>query len=112
MKKTCQRCQAKFDCTPEAITTCGCSTLQLHPDTHAYLDKTLYDCLCNTCLQELDNLVSQTKNNPLPSPSSLQQGTHYYMENGFIVFTELYHLTRGYCCGSGCRHCAYGFKKT
>jgi hypothetical protein len=31
----------------------------------------------------------------------------YYMENGLLVFTEAYHLRRGACCGSGCRHCPY-----
>lgn len=36
---------------------------------------------------------------------------YYYMENGLVVFTEAYHLKRGYCCKSGCRHCPYGFKK-
>ena len=35
----------------------------------------------------------------------------YYMENGFMVFTETFHLRRGYCCKNGCRHCPYGFKK-
>jgi hypothetical protein len=35
----------------------------------------------------------------------------FYVENGFIVFTEAYHLKRGYCCKSGCRHCPYGYKK-
>ena len=35
----------------------------------------------------------------------------YYFENGLMVFTERYHLKRGYCCKSGCRHCPYGFKK-
>ena len=30
---------------------------------------------------------------------------------GYIVFTKLQHLQRGYCCESGCRHCPYGFKK-
>jgi uncharacterized protein (TIGR00290 family) len=34
----------------------------------------------------------------------------YYFENGFMVFTKAYHLKRGYCCKSGCRHCPYGFK--
>lgn len=24
-----------------------------------------------------------------------------------LVFTEIYHLKRGVCCGSGCRHCPY-----
>lgn len=38
-------------------------------------------------------------------------GVYYYMENGLIVFTEAYHLRKGYCCKNGCRHCPYGFKK-
>jgi ABC-type Fe3+-hydroxamate transport system substrate-binding protein/diphthamide synthase (EF-2-diphthine--ammonia ligase) len=28
-------------------------------------------------------------------------------ETGYSVFTELAHKQRGYCCGSGCRHCPY-----
>ncbi|WP_375140177.1 DUF5522 domain-containing protein [Parvicella tangerina] len=35
----------------------------------------------------------------------------YYSEEGFIVFTEKYHLKRGYCCKSGCKHCPYGYDK-
>lgn len=31
----------------------------------------------------------------------------YYFENGLMVMTAAYHLKRGYCCGSGCRHCPY-----
>lgn len=31
----------------------------------------------------------------------------YYFEGGLMVFTAAYHLKRGYCCGSGCRHCPY-----
>lgn len=26
---------------------------------------------------------------------------------GYRVFTELAHLARGTCCGSGCRHCPF-----
>ncbi|NPA38098.1 MAG: hypothetical protein GXO47_14745 [Chlorobi bacterium] len=26
---------------------------------------------------------------------------------GFRVMTAKYHKDRGYCCGSGCRHCPY-----
>jgi len=29
-------------------------------------------------------------------------------ENGYTVFSEVYMLQRGWCCGSGCRHCPYG----
>jgi hypothetical protein len=37
----------------------------------------------------------------------LVEGRHYYLENGMMVFTEAFHLARGSCCGSGCRHCPY-----
>ncbi len=32
----------------------------------------------------------------------------YFTPEGYVVWTEAYHLKRGYCCGSGCRHCPYG----
>jgi hypothetical protein len=28
-----------------------------------------------------------------------------------MVFTKAYHLRRGHCCQSGCRHCPYGFER-
>ncbi|WP_461488939.1 DUF5522 domain-containing protein [Pontibacter sp. HJ8] len=42
----------------------------------------------------------------------LEEGKDYYLnEQGLMVFTAAYHLRRGYCCQSGCRHCPYGFNK-
>jgi len=35
----------------------------------------------------------------------------YYNEQGLMVLTEKYHLERGYCCGSGCRHCPFDYEK-
>jgi hypothetical protein len=32
---------------------------------------------------------------------------HYYLENGKVVFTEQYHMDRGFCCSNVCRHCPY-----
>jgi len=32
----------------------------------------------------------------------------YYFEGPYLVFTAAYHLKRGSCCGSGCRHCPFG----
>lgn len=32
---------------------------------------------------------------------------HYYMDGTRVVFTALYHIRRGYCCGNKCRHCPY-----
>lgn len=49
-----------------------------------------------------------TRNPQTPPPrNALTEGIDYYVENGFWVFTAKYHLDRGSCCGSGCRHCPY-----
>jgi len=31
----------------------------------------------------------------------------FYYEGPYLVFTAAYHLKRGSCCHSGCRHCPY-----
>ena len=41
-------------------------------------------------------------------PSPLVEGVDYYLEGDKFVFTAAYHLKRGYCCNSKCRHCPYG----
>ena len=38
---------------------------------------------------------------------ALTETADYYTENGAMVFTAGYLKRRGYCCGSGCRHCPY-----
>jgi hypothetical protein len=43
--------------------------------------------------------------------NQLDKEDFYLSEQGFIVFTEKYHLRRGYCCKSGCKHCPYGYDK-
>ena len=42
---------------------------------------------------------------------ALQNDDFYYGTDGFIVFTENYHLKRGYCCKNNCKHCPYNHKK-
>jgi hypothetical protein len=42
---------------------------------------------------------------------NLDSEDYYIGEEGYIVFTEKYHLKRGYCCKSGCKHCPYGNDK-
>jgi hypothetical protein len=46
-----------------------------------------------------------------PPPSIEQQDEDCYFDGPYLVFTEAYHLKRGFCCQSGCRHCPYGFGK-
>ncbi len=43
--------------------------------------------------------------------SNLTEEDYYLSEEGYIIFTDAYHLKRGYCCKSGCKHCPYGFDK-
>lgn len=40
-------------------------------------------------------------------PMKLIPGDYYMNSNGLMVFTAQYHLRRGYCCSSGCKHCPY-----
>lgn len=35
------------------------------------------------------------------------EGEDFYREGADVVFTARYHLRRGSCCESGCRHCPY-----
>jgi hypothetical protein len=52
-----------------------------------------------------------SQKNETPKPRPLVENLDYYIENGYWVFTEHYHRQRGYCCGSGCRHCPYTASK-
>jgi len=45
----------------------------------------------------------------LGSLPPLEEGDFYLTQEGYKVFTEQYHLKRGYCCQSNCRHCPYGY---
>jgi len=49
---------------------------------------------------DLNNNKREKSNKLLPSD-------FYYDKFGNMVFTEEYHIRRGVCCGSGCRHCPY-----
>ena len=56
--------------------------------------------------------VEHAKFNNMKYHKDFIEGMHYYLEKGKVVFTELFHKQRGYCCGSGCRHCPYDPKHT
>jgi len=52
------------------------------------------------------DIGKETRIAPLPEP------TEFYMDGPYVVFTREYHLRRGWCCQSACRHCPWGFTKT
>ncbi len=48
---------------------------------------------------------------PFSNKAKFAEEDYYLSPEGYIVFTEAYHLKRGYCCKSGCKHCPYGYDK-
>ena len=59
--------------------------------------------------------MSKPENNPKQKyrklkPLPLEEGDYYLNEDGLMVFTAQYHLKRGFCCGSKCKHCPYGWE--
>lgn len=41
----------------------------------------------------------------------LDPSEFYLSPEGYIIFTEKYHLKRGYCCKNGCKNCPFGYNK-
>jgi len=37
----------------------------------------------------------------------LNKDEYYLSPDGYIIFTEKYHLRKGYCCNNNCKHCPY-----
>lgn len=62
------------------------------------------DANCSAELSPLNSNTDEVEAWPIPV---LKEDHHYYMENGFMVFTERYHRARGRCCGNACRHCPF-----
>ena len=111
-EKYCPKCNNAFICRSENIAKCPCNAVNLSKSTVQFLKTTFYDCLCKNCLEKIDQSRKTLKFYQFPTQKEMFiEGLHYYIENDNWVFTELYHMLRGYCCQSGCRHCAYGFKK-
>jgi hypothetical protein len=42
-----------------------------------------------------------------PKPLEELDPEDFYFDGHYLVFTAAYHLKRGTCCNSGCRHCPY-----
>lgn len=110
--KICQRCENSFECKVGDVANCQCSTVSVTAAANDFLEKTDYDCLCKKCLSTITQMVEKASQSKIPTRSNqLVEGLHYYMDSGFFVFTEFYHLQKGQCCQNGCRHCAYNFQK-
>jgi hypothetical protein len=114
-EKTCSNCESTLKCGDTLAVSCWCNQ---YPPIFE-LDSN-NDCLCKRCLHEkslikIQEYIAQIKIKglkyniapKLSQNSSLIEELDYYNEDGYLVFTEWYHLKRGNCCRNGCRHCPY-----
>lgn len=74
-----------------------------------YLEETHYKTLCTPCRDDVEGMLLQAEKE-VHLPARLTEGLHFYKEGPLMVFTEYYHILKGYCCQNRCRHCAYGLK--
>ena len=97
----CQRPNGCRSCTSAAYKgPCWCMTVRIPDELLARVpaDSRNRACICSACVTEFHRERGATP--------ALQPGD-YYFDKGLMVFVAAYHLRRGYCCGSGCRHCPY-----
>ena len=60
--------------------------------------------------EDLANRVQPAENSAATSESAEREPLgeqDFYWDGPYMVFTAAYHLRRGTCCNSGCRHCPY-----
>lgn len=51
---------------------------------------------------------NKTDNQDASTPEQTELSPEdFYFEGPYLVFTAAYHLKRGFCCNSNCRHCPY-----
>jgi hypothetical protein len=107
-QKKCQQCNTSFAC---CIQNCWCSSF---PQIMEMTENG--DCFCPDCLEVIINekikkADSKKKLSFMSKEEMVEMEDYYYNEQGYWVFTEQYHLKRGYCCKNRCKHCPYEFKR-
>lgn len=91
-------------CTAAAYQgSCWCQEMEIPAPLLARVPADLRNkaCICRACVTEFHRTAKPVTERPKILPGD------FYFENGLMVFNAAYHLRRGYCCGSGCRHCPY-----
>ena len=62
--KKCSRCDNDFECRMGSITQCQCYAVPLSEEERQYLSLHFQDCLCASCLLELNELLKQRETKP------------------------------------------------
>ncbi len=58
-EKVCPRCRGSLLCRAEDVSTCACATVRLGPGQQQALQRRWQDCLCLSCLKELQSKASE-----------------------------------------------------
>lgn len=87
------------DAAQDAPLKCWCRLVEMPRALLARVPSGSRACVCHACVARERRAMTWM---PLA-----RSGEFYLLDDGRRVFTERYHLRRGYCCGSGCRHCPY-----
>lgn len=63
-QKHCPRCNIIFECKAGSISLCQCSAIQLSVEERAYVESRFEDCLCISCLTDMQKeyLIFKEKN--------------------------------------------------
>jgi hypothetical protein len=82
---------------------CWCATVQIPEALLARVPPELRNkaCICHGCVMDFHRKKAGA------TQQTVTPGDFYFGPGGLMVFTAKYLLRRGYCCGSGCRHCPY-----
>ncbi len=85
---------------------CWCSKVKIPGELIAQVPADLRNksCICRDCVMKFH----RARANDVAAPKILPGD--FYFDGGLMVFTAEHHLRRGYCCGSGCRHCPFEIK--
>jgi hypothetical protein len=103
----CPLCDRENDCQLCGVDShkgpCWCASIPVPDELLARVVPELKNraCICQKCIGEYSQRPQEL------APDSPPEGDFYFDSGGLMVFTADYHLRRGYCCGSGCRHCPY-----
>lgn len=81
---------------------CWCAHVEVPAGLLARVPEALRNraCICQNCVTTFHQQAAR-------KPHAATSGDFYFDDAGRMVFTAAYHRRRGFCCGSGCRHCPY-----
>lgn len=59
-QKYCPRCHSTFECKVGSILLCQCNKVELKDRVKNYLKKNYNDCLCASCMEEINFILKNT----------------------------------------------------